>query len=143
MSGGIVDGLSLDPPISSLADATFQLLQMQHWLDAILLIDDTTASDLFSYRLHRLCKNNQRKEVRTVQSDSSKKSFSSFADNSDWNYDDVSRDKYENTFNYDKQSSNKDYHLFDSVWKELLVIQLSKNLYYNEVTNTSSFFCSK
>lgn len=42
--------LSLDPPISALADATFSLLKMQHWFDAILLIDDTSASDLFSYR---------------------------------------------------------------------------------------------
>ena len=42
--------LSLDPPISALADATFKLLKMNHWFDAIIVVDDTSSSDLFSYR---------------------------------------------------------------------------------------------
>ncbi|XP_053206425.1 uncharacterized protein LOC128390693 isoform X2 [Panonychus citri] len=59
--------VSLDPPISSLADAAFELLWMQHWFDAILLIDDTAASDLFSYRLNRLCRNNRSKKSTNSQ----------------------------------------------------------------------------
>lgn len=49
--------ISLDARISSLADATFEMLRVQHWFDAILLIDDSASSDLFSYRLSHLCKN--------------------------------------------------------------------------------------
>ena len=48
--------VSLDSPIWSLADSVYELLRIQHWFDAILLIDDTVSSDLFSYRLNRRCK---------------------------------------------------------------------------------------
>lgn len=48
--------VSLDPPIWSLADSVFEMLRIQHWFDAILLIDDTVSSDLVSYRLSHLCK---------------------------------------------------------------------------------------
>ena len=48
--------LSLDPPIQTLADATFELLRAQYWFDAILLIDDSIVSDLFARRLKSLCR---------------------------------------------------------------------------------------
>lgn len=49
--------ISLDNSINSLADALFELLKVQQWFDAILLIDDTAASDLFSYRFNQICRN--------------------------------------------------------------------------------------
>lgn len=50
--------LSLDPPIQSLADATFELLRAQYWFDAILIVDDSVVSDLFARRMSSLCRNN-------------------------------------------------------------------------------------
>lgn len=109
--------ISLDPPISSLADATFELLRMQHWFDAILLIDDTAASDLFSYRLTRLCRKNKRKFNSNLVSAPGKP-----YDDSPW--------QAQPPPNKDAQ----DYHIFDSIWSRLKVIQLSKNLLPKEVS---------
>lgn len=41
----------LGPSLESLADAAFELLNMQDWLDSILVIDDSSASDILSFRL--------------------------------------------------------------------------------------------
>jgi hypothetical protein len=43
--------VDLGPSLESLADATFDLLKMQDWFDSILVIDDSTASDILSFRL--------------------------------------------------------------------------------------------
>ena len=108
--------ISLDPPISSLADATFELLRMQHWFDAILLIDDTAASDLFSYRLTRLCRKNKRKIIRSNYSQ-----FSLF------NSSNIIKRSHE-------RKRTRNYNMFDSIWSRLQVIQLSKNLLSKEVS---------
>ncbi|XP_054162601.1 glutamate receptor ionotropic, NMDA 3A-like [Oppia nitens] len=55
--------ISLDPPIWSLADAVYEMLKIQHWFDAILLIDDSVTSDMFSYRLSHLCKVNRNGQI--------------------------------------------------------------------------------
>ena len=47
--------LSLDPPIQTLADATFKLLRKQYWFDALLIIDESIISDQFARRLNSLC----------------------------------------------------------------------------------------
>nr|XP_046909690.1 uncharacterized protein LOC124491120 [Dermatophagoides farinae] len=47
--------LSLDPPIQTLADATFKLLRTQYWFDALLIIDESIVSDQFARRLTSLC----------------------------------------------------------------------------------------
>lgn len=106
--------ISLDPPISSLADATFELLRMQHWFDAILLIDDTAASDLFSYRLTRLCRKNKKKFSSTLGQAAVKQSDAL-----------IKKLTVEN--------EPQDYYIFDSIWSRLKVVRLSKNLLPKEV----------
>lgn len=124
--------MSLDPPISSLADAAFELLWMQHWFDAILLIDDTAASDLFSYRLNRLCRNNRSKKYKSTNSPSSSSSSSPL------NSPETLIPPYEHQ-HYHSRSTNSqqfdnNFYFLDSVWNRLEVIQLSKNLLQNEVS---------
>lgn len=42
--------------IGDLADASFNLLRVQEWFDAILILDDSSASDRLRFRLANLCK---------------------------------------------------------------------------------------
>lgn len=53
----------LGPSLESLADATFELLKMQDWFDSILVIDDSSASDILSFRVSFLYQRH-RKEKR-------------------------------------------------------------------------------
>lgn len=54
-SDEVLTRLSLDLPIDSLADATFELLRAQYWFDAVLIVDDSIMSDMFARRLVSLC----------------------------------------------------------------------------------------
>ena len=47
---------SLDMDIGDLADAAFNLLRVQEWFDAILILDDSSTSDRLRFRLANLCK---------------------------------------------------------------------------------------
>jgi hypothetical protein len=96
--------ISLDSTIWSLSDATFEVLRAQHWFDAILLIDDTISSDLFSYRLVHLCNANAIKITnKGVSLNGSNKMFN----------------------NTTQQNVNS--------WKNLMIIQLSQALLQREV----------
>jgi hypothetical protein len=93
--------IDLNPPIWSLADAVFETLKIQHWFDAIVLIDDTVSSDLFSYRLSHLCRTG--KDFKKIS----------------------------------KVVSNKFIKSNDNVlevWKNLMIIQLSRGLIQREVS---------
>lgn len=113
--------LSLDPPVSSLADATFELLRSQNWFDAILIIDDSTASDVLSYRLRRLCRRKQRfpgargePHVPIVYAGKGE-------------HYEARRQKWI------AKTKGQEYRRMDSAWSRLKVIQLSKNLLQKEV----------
>jgi hypothetical protein len=109
--------LSLDPPIASLADSAFELLRTQNWFDAILVIDDSTASDLLSYRLTRLC----RRSKRTFP-------IHGTEPNNLWK-----SDRYETRRqNWLAKTRGQEYRIKDSVWSRLKVIRLSKNLQQKE-----------
>lgn len=76
--------IDLGPSLESLADATFDLLKMQDWFDSILVIDDSTASDILSSRLRFVYqKHNKQKDESTTavlddpRSDSHAHSFTS------------------------------------------------------------------
>ncbi|XP_075679952.1 uncharacterized protein LOC142646017 [Dermatophagoides pteronyssinus] len=82
--------LSLDPPIQTLADATFKLLRKQYWFDALLIIDESIISDQFARRLSSLCNSfrfdyeqrqqrqlyrHQRQTTKTISSTKTSKTF--------------------------------------------------------------------
>jgi len=102
--------ISLDTPIWSLADAVFEMLRIQHWFDAILLIDDTVSSDLFSYRLSHLCRNSKDNKITSKA---------------------VILNGQNNKFT---QSNNE---VLD-IWKNLMIIQLSRVLIQREVCSAYS-----
>lgn len=105
--------LSLDPPIAALADAAFELLRSQNWFDAILVIDDSTASDLLSYRLTRLCRRGKR--VFPLHGTDPSNLWKA--------------DRYENRRqNWLAKTRGQEYRIKDSVWSRLKVIRLSKSL---------------
>lgn len=109
--------LSLDPPVSALADAAFELLRSQNWFDAILIIDDSTASDILSYRLRRLC----RRKLRYTQHHAPPIHTGK-------------GDRYDaRRKNWIAKTKGQEYRRIDSAWSRLQVIQLSKNLLQKEV----------
>lgn len=136
--------LSLDPPVSSLADAAFELLRSQNWFDAILIIDDSTASDILSYRLRRLCRRKWRPGA--------------YAHNAAVHPSMVGvgpgigvggigpggvippgvigkGDRYEaRRKNWQGKTKSQEYRRADSAWARLKVIQLSKNMLQKEVS---------
>lgn len=110
--------LSLDPPISSLADAAFELLRSQNWFDAILIIDDSTASDLLSYRMTRLCRKGKR--VFPIHGTDPSNLWRA--------------DRYETRRqNWLQKVRGQEYRVRDSVWSRLKVIRLSKSMQQKEV----------
>ena len=114
--------LSLDPPIAALADAAFELLRTQNWFDAILIIDDSTASDLLSYRLTRLCRKGKR--VFPIHGTDPTNLWKA--------------DRYETRRqNWLSKTRGQEYRVRDSVWSRLKVIRLSKNLQQKEVRKSS------
>lgn len=144
--------ISLDPPIAALADATFELLRMQHWFDAILLIDDTAASDLFSYRLSRLCRRTRKKFTQSSPSSSSslppqsstsshpsqpQSSIKNSVHNDPGSFgasQHFSKTNYRKRF-WRYHGTAQDYPVLDSVWRRLKIIQLSKNILQKEVSS--------
>lgn len=50
----------LGPSVESLAAATFDLLSMQDWFDCILVIDDSSASDILSFHLSSMYERQER-----------------------------------------------------------------------------------
>lgn len=60
--------VDLGPSLESLADATFDLLKMQDWFDSILVIDDSTASDILSFRLRFVYQKYSKQQQKRQQS---------------------------------------------------------------------------
>lgn len=91
--------------IGDLADASFNLLRVQEWFDAILILDDSSASDRLRFRLANLCK-----------------SFSSTLNPSE-----------SSSFEL-QQGHRRHSNLGSSVWNRLMTVQVSNSLLQNEVS---------
>ena len=95
---------SLDMDIGDLADASFNLLRVQEWFDAILILDYSSASDRLRFRLTNLCK-------------------SSFSTSNPSESFELQQDR--------QHSRLKSGY---SVWNRLMTVQVSNSLLQNEVS---------
>lgn len=102
--------ISLDTSIVSLAKATFDLLTAQHWLDAILVVDDSAESELFSYRLSHFCQSKNNIVYKN----------------------NINNNKINGNLN-GKEISKTQNHTFEP-WKNLKTIHLSRGLNNQDVS---------
>lgn len=72
------------PSLESLADATIRLLQMQHWFDSILVIDDSAASDVLSFRMSLMLQKHKKgsKSMKLPDAESNRTAAAHFASES-------------------------------------------------------------
>lgn len=142
--------MSLDPPIQTLADATFELLRDQYWFDAILIIDDSIVSDLFARRLSSLCKhrNGRQQHQRRRRHRPFSSTESDTYDTSAWMdfkrssikkspfrvealNDEEEDERLDDQTDYDYRKSKESSLM--NVWRNLKIIRISKLLEQNEV----------
>ena len=180
--------LSLDPPIQTLADATFELLRDQYWFDAILLVDDSIVSDLFARRLSALCRNGngnghsgngdsrggKRRQTEHDAKTRERLQSSLYGDTFAWSNfkksslrksqhridalnaaaedddqddatnddtDDMQKRAVPNYEDFYEVRRTKEASLLD-VWKNLIVVRLSRSLNQTEVSCFSTFNCN-
>ena len=100
----------LGPSLESLADATFELLKMQDWFDSILVIDDSSASDILSFRLTFLYERHRKAKKK---------------------------EEGNRTTAFDDARSNPDAHSVGSSRNRLQVIKISKSLPEKEVRTSN------
>lgn len=98
---------SLDLDIGDLADATYNLLRIQEWFDAILILDDSSASDRLRFRLANLCK-----------------SSSSTPNPSE-------------SFELQQDSRRPHSKSGSTLWNRLMTVQVSNSLLQNEVSGVN------
>lgn len=118
--------LNLDPPIQTLADATFELLRIQYWFDALLIIDESLISDLFARRLSALCDEFRRKYERHQKSVDQKSRR-----NSVYNYHQTERSYFVTKKRRQRESNEKlqtDYDAFTWMNLQRSAIKKSKFL---------------